>query len=168
MPSSKQSQSQLRVAVVADTERAAQRLTSALSSPHRSVCSFSLLAPQAPRQVLDMVPSVVLVRAAEGNLGVIAHFAQAARRTGAALVLLTPRVSPETIRFASRQGAMTQLLEPVTTQALTAAVIVSSARARDYHELQLAARGARQLTAVRDVVEQAKQVLMHRFGLTEA
>ncbi len=167
MSSSQPTQPYLSIAVVADREHAAQRLVSALSSPQCAARPFSLSAADAPRRVREMQPSVVLIRAGDGGLGAAARFAQAARSSGSALVLLTPHASAGARRLATAEGAMAHLLEPVTTQALLAAVIVSRARAQEYRALQQAVLTARESAEVRGVVEEAKRALMGRFGLTE-
>ena len=167
MSSSPPTPPHLRIAVVADRAHAAQRLVSALSSPQCAARPFSLSAADAPRRVREMRPSVILIRAGDGSLGAAGRFAQATRSSGAALVLLTPHASAEALRLATAEGAMAHLLEPVTPQALLAAVTVSNARAQDYRELQQAVLTARQSADVRAVVEEAKRVLMGRFGLTE-
>jgi len=167
MAASQPTQPHLSIAVVTDREHAAQRLVSALSSPQCAARPFPLFATDAPRRVREMRPSVILIRAGDGSLGAAGRFAQATRSSGAALVLLTSRASAEALRLATAEGAMAHLLEPVTTQALFAAVTVSHARAQDYRKLQQAVLAARQSAGVRTVVEEAKRVLMGRFGLTE-
>jgi response regulator NasT len=153
--------------VAADGEHAAQRLVSALCSPSCLARPFLLTSPETPRRVADLQPTVILVRAGEANLQAAVSLAQALRRTGAAVVLLTPQASSEALGTARGLGAMNHLLEPVTSQALLAAVILSHARAQDYRELEQALLAARQSAGAREVVEQAKQALMRRFGLAE-
>ena len=155
----------IRIAVVADSEHAAPRLVSALCSPSCLARAFLLTSPDAPKRVAELQPAVILVRAGEANLPAAISFAHVARRTGAAVVLLTPQASAGRLRAAQGLGAMTHLLEPVTSQALLAAIIVAHARAQDFHALSRAVRAARQSAEARDVIEQAKQALMRRFGL---
>jgi AmiR/NasT family two-component response regulator len=157
----------IRVAVVADSEHAAPRLVSALASPSCQAHPLPLASSDTPRRVTDLQPEVILVRAGEVSLPAALSLARTARHTGAAVVLLTPQASARSLEAAQGLGAMTHLLEPVTSQALLAAVIVAHARAQDYRELEQALRAARHSAKTREVVEQAKQALMRRFGLGE-
>lgn len=167
MTTSSDSPQPLRVAIAADSDHAAQRLVSALRSPACLARPFLLTAREAPARATEMQPEVMLLRAGEEKLPAAISFAQAARHTGAAVVLLTPQASAATRRAAQGLRAMTHLLEPVTTQALLAALYVSRSRAQDLRALEQAALTARRSVQARVVVERAKQVLMRRFGLGE-
>lgn len=167
MPGSDESDQPIRVAVVADTTRAAAQITHALRTSGYWVRPFSLTASALPDRIRDLRPSVVVARTGAQNSSVAPILGRIAAGGGPALVLLTPAASRRALKLASDAGALLHLLEPVTTPALVAAIRVAAARARDLRQLRTQLTELRESVMARKVVERAKAVLMRRFGFTE-
>jgi response regulator NasT len=91
----------------------------------------------------------------------------AAAAAGSPVVLLSPTASEQALGLAAESGAIVHLVEPVTTQALAAAVRLAVARAGDRRAAANELAKLRQSAASRELVERAKTILMTRFGFSE-
>ena len=167
MPAFEQSPELIRVAVVTDTPFAARHITRALRESGYAVRPFSLTSPAAYDRVRELQPAVVVLRVSGSDPAAASAFRRIALKGGPALVLLTPKASPEELGFARDSGAMVHLVEPIAAEALAAAVWVSAARARDLHELSRELIELRESFESRKVIERAKAILMQRLELTE-
>jgi response regulator NasT len=155
------------VAVVTDSPNAARHLTRVLRDSGWSVRPFALTGPSACDRVRELQPTVVLVRADASDLSAVVSLARIAPNGRPALVLLTEQACAVSLKVARESGAAVHLVEPVTTEALVAAVWLSAARARDLWELKQELISLRESFESRKAVERAKAILMRRFGLTE-
>jgi len=157
----------IRVAVIADNSGAAAEIARALRDTGHPVRPYSLTARNAHDRVSDLRPSVVLMRTGPRSFALAAAFARAACEGDLALVLLTPSGSRQAIKLAAETGAFVHLVEPVPSQALVAAIHLAAARAEEVAGLKTELRKTRQALKSRTMIEEAKLVLMRRFGLSE-
>ena len=157
----------IRVAVIADSSGAAAEIARVLRDTGHPVRPFSLGTRSAHDRISDLRPSVVLMRTGPRSFALASAFARAACEGDLALVLLTPNGSRQSIKLALDTGALIHLVEPVPSQALVAAIRLAAARAEEMADLKAEIRKARQALKSRTMIEQAKLVLMRRFGLTE-
>ena len=167
MPTPSSQFDQIRVAVVTDTPSAARHIGEALHESGYSARAYGISTPHAVDRVRELDPHVVLLRLSQPGQALAAAFGRMAAPGGPALVLLTPSASVGALGAARDTGATVHLVEPVTVQALAAAVWLAAARARDLQELRRQLTHLREAFASRRLVEQAKEVLMRRLDLTE-
>jgi len=167
MSSLGQSMDLIRVAVVTDSPSAARDVTRALRESGYAVRPYTLSSNSAFDRVRELRPGVVVLR-----VGSVAEFEGSAFKRvsaygGPAVVLLTPGASAENLEMAQESGALVHLVEPVTTQALAAAVWLAAARAQDLRQLSQQLGEMRESLEARKAVERAKAILMRRLALTE-
>jgi response regulator NasT len=167
MPAPKKTAESLRIAVVADIPGAASEIARALRHLGHRVCSTLLDSPAASARARSMCPEVVLLRTGRRGFHLASAFAHSAASDGAALVVLTPSASPQSLELARSVGALIHLVEPVPAQALVAAAQVAVARAGDLRQLRAELTRRREVVSSRPAVERAKAILMQRFGFTE-
>jgi len=167
MSRSGQAPEPIRVAVLTDSPAAARHLTRVLRDSGYSVRPFPLTNASAYDRVRELRPAVVLLRAESADLPAASTLARIAAHGGPALVLLTPQACPRSLGAARESGALVHLVEPVTPEALVAAVWLSAARARDLWDLKSELIELRESFESRKAVERAKAILMRRLELTE-
>lgn len=155
------------VAVVADSSAAASQITSALRESGHLARQLPSLNPSPGAFLRDLRPSALVLRVAGAKHPESAALARIMGRDGMPVVLLTPTASPESLGLAADSGALIHLVEPVTSHALAAAVRLAVARAEDLRAAAQMLGKLRESAAIREVVERAKAILMHRFGFGE-
>lgn len=157
----------LRVAVVADHMDVATELSRALRHCGDDLRTIPLKLAGVRERVEDLRPDAVIVRAGARGTGLARAFGGSTLEQGLALVLLTPAGSSNALNLAAATGSLVHLIEPLPAQALVAAVHLAVARARERRELGLRLHDMREAVRTRVVVDQAKEVLMRRLGLSE-
>lgn len=157
----------VQVAVVADRSAAARQIGSTLRESGYLVRQLAPASPAWTERLRGLRPSAVVFRTATCEPPESAAVARLAGADSLPVVLLTPTASSEALGLAADSGALMHLVEPVTSQVLTAAVRLAVARAQDRRAASGRLATLRESVAAREALERAKTILMRRFGFTE-
>jgi AmiR/NasT family two-component response regulator len=82
-------------------------------------------------------------------------------------LILTAYSDRELVERAKEVAVLAYLVKPIKDPELAAAIEIAMARFEEWRELGREAKSLQEALATRQVVDQAKGVLMERYGLTE-
>lgn len=83
------------------------------------------------------------------------------------ILILTAYSDRELVERAKEVAVLAYLVKPVRDSELAAAIEIAVARFEEWRELEREAKSLQEALATRQVVDQAKRLLMSRYGLTE-
>jgi AmiR/NasT family two-component response regulator len=83
------------------------------------------------------------------------------------VLILTAYSDRELVERAKEVAVLAYLVKPIKDPKLAAAIEIAVARFEEWRELEREAKSLQATLAARQVVDQAKRVLMERYGLTE-
>ncbi len=157
-----------RIVVIDDHARSRDLVASAVAALGGAVVAEAETGAEGVALVERLQPDAVIAAVGLPDGDGVDAAAQIMRRAPCPIVLLTSRADGTVVQRARLAGAMAYLVKPLRPEELEPAIELAIAR---FGELSRASRenaALRRMLAERKLVEQARGLLMRRFGLSEA
>jgi response regulator NasT len=120
-----------------------------------------------PERLAALAPDVLIVDAESGARDAIEHVVWATRDAPRPIVLFTEEHDPAHVREAVAVGVVAYVVAGLAPERVRPVIDVAIARFEHEQRLRVELASARGQLAEREVVAQAKSVLMQRHGLSE-
>lgn len=157
----------LRVLLVSDDSTRMSILNDALSALGHQVVACLRSRDMDVQSVKIWAPEMIFVCAAAPTHKLLHDLAMAMTEKSCPVVLFTESSDGDTIRKAIRAGVSSYVIDGMTIARIPAVMEVARARFAEYHTLQRELDRARSQLSDRDLVEEAKRLLVSLRGMDE-